>query len=99
MTPTLTLQSINERLNACSGWEAKSRVLVQLSREMPVFSNADRTDKYRIAGCESQVWLTLGWHNGLLELAADSDSRMIKGLLALVFAAYYQRPPPRSARF
>ncbi len=99
MSPALTLQTINERLNSCTGWEAKSRMLVQLSREIPVFADVDRTDKNRIAGCDSQVWLTLSWHNGLLELAADSDSRMIKGLLTLVFAAYHQRAPQESLDF
>lgn len=85
---TLSAQTICERISACAGWEAKSRLLVQLSREMPTFPETDRCETYRVAGCESQVWLKLAWHDGLLDLAADSDSRIIKGLLVLVYAAF-----------
>ncbi|SFN24024.1 cysteine desulfuration protein SufE [Formivibrio citricus] len=93
MNTPLSIPEIEERLHSCAGWEAKSRMLVQLSRELPAYPETDRTEENRVSGCESQVWLKLGWNNGALELATDSDSRIIKGLLALVYAAYRGRSP------
>ena len=91
MSPALTAQNISERLKSCMSWESKSRLLIQLSREIPAFADADRCEANHVSGCESQVWLKLAWHDGMLDLAIDSDSRVIKGLLALVYAAYQGR--------
>jgi cysteine desulfuration protein SufE len=90
---------IGERLAAAHGWEAKNRLLVQLARELPAFNETDRTEANRVAGCESRVWLKLGWHENRLDIAADSDSRVIKGLLALVLAAFQQQSPEEIATF
>lgn len=91
MNTNLTLEGITQRLQSCPGWEAKSRLLIQLAREIPPFEESERTKANRIAGCESQVWLKLQWIEGTLKLEADSDSRIVKGLLALVYAAYQGR--------
>jgi len=82
---------ITERLLAAQSWEAKNRLLVQLAGDLPPFPDHERSDANRIAGCESRVWLTRVWQDGRLVMAVDSDSRIVKGLLALIMAAYQQR--------
>lgn len=82
---------ISERLLAAQGWEAKNRLLVQLARELPPFAVEDKNDAHQVAGCESRVWLKLDWQEDRIIIAADSDSRVVKGLLALVLAAYQAR--------
>jgi len=82
---------ITEQLRAAHGWEAKNRLLIQLARDLPPFPDNERTDGNRVAGCESRVWLTLNWDEDRLTIATDSDSRIVKGLLVLVMAAYQQR--------
>ena len=42
----------------------------------------------KIAGCESQVWLLAACdENGIWHFHADSDARIVRGLIAIVFAA------------
>lgn len=99
MNTNLTQEGISQRLQSCPGWEAKSRLLIQLAREIPPFAESERSDANRIAGCESQVWLKLQWIDGALKLETDSDSRIVKGLLALVYAAYEGRNAEEVSNF
>lgn len=85
---TLTRELVAGRLAGAQGWEAKNRLLVQLARELPRLPEPERSDESLVAGCESRAWLRLDWPAGRLALQADSDSRVVQGLLALVCACY-----------
>lgn len=84
----LTREKISARLTSAVGWEAKNRMLVQLARDLPPLAEDSLTEENRVAGCESRVWLVCNWQDGKLEMAAASDSRVVQGLLALVYACY-----------
>ncbi|GGP19277.1 SufE family protein [Silvimonas iriomotensis] len=96
---SLALPTLSARLEAAHGWEAKNRLLVQLARELPAMADDLKTDAHRVAGCEAQVWLVTQWQDGHLQLQADSDSRIVKGLLTLVCAAYAGRSQDEVAGF
>lgn len=91
----ISLENLSERLSHAQGWEAKNRLLVQLARELPEFPLEMRDDAHRVSGCESQVWLWLrlddDGDNTRYQIAADSDSKIIKGLIALILAAYHNK--------
>ncbi|MGL4997065.1 MAG: SufE family protein [Deefgea sp.] len=93
----ISLDNLSERLSQAQGWEAKNRLLVQLARELPEFPIEMRDDLHRVSGCESQVWLWLrldfdkDGDNTRFQIAADSDSKIIKGLLTLILAAYHNK--------
>lgn len=85
----LSRETVAKRLAAAVGWEGKSRLLVQLAQDLPAFPEEFRVDAHRVAGCESRVWLLLDWQDGRLQILAASDSRVVQGLLALVYACYH----------
>ncbi|KAF0813238.1 Sulfur acceptor protein CsdE [Andreprevotia sp. IGB-42] len=91
--------ALSQRLDAAGGWEAKSRLLVQLARELPGLPEQEKNDTNRVSGCESTVWLITRWQDGRLQVAADSDSRVIKGLLTLLLTAYHNRSADEIQRF
>ncbi|WP_255989683.1 SufE family protein [Chitinolyticbacter albus] len=84
--------TLTRQLKSTTGWEGKNRLLVQMARELPTLPASLRTESHRVQGCESQVWLITHWQDQLLRLQLDSDSRVIKGLLVLVLAAYDGQP-------
>lgn len=88
---SLELTALRQRLADAQGWENKNRTLVQLARDLPSLPEAFRTEDHRIQGCEARVWLYTDDQNGQLALWVDSDSRVVKGLLALVWSAYAGR--------
>lgn len=53
-----------------------------------------RQDRYRYRGCQSQVWLHVSAEEGLCHLAADSDTLIIRGILALFRELLEGRPVP-----
>lgn len=72
-------------------WEDRYRYLIDLGRKLPPMAAEDRTEANRVRGCTSQVWVKaeMGAESpSRLHLAADSDAQIVKGLVALLVAAY-----------
>lgn len=88
MSGVLTQEAIEQKLAVAQGWEAKNRLLVQLARDLPRMDASLRSEANRVQGCESQVWLQCSWQEGRLSVLADSDSRVVQGLLMLVMACF-----------
>ncbi|MCB1729883.1 MAG: SufE family protein, partial [Halieaceae bacterium] len=57
------------------------------------------TEDRLVRGCQSQVWIDTALENGRLQLLADSDAFIVKGLLGLVLAAYNNRTPAEILAF
>ena len=63
------------------------KFLIQQANALPIMPHALHTPENEVHGCEAQVWLVAKWREGLLELQLDSASRVVKGLLALIYQA------------
>jgi len=83
----VTANGLIERFAGHSGWEQQYRLLIQLGKQLPPLPDAYKTAANQVQGCESQVWLATGVENGRLWLLADSDARIVRGLLAVMAAA------------
>jgi sulfur transfer protein SufE len=66
------------------GWEQRARLLMQWGERLTSMDEAQKDDEHRVHGCESQVWLSAEQVDGQWQLAAYSDARLIRGLLALL---------------
>ena len=81
--------SAQEALRAfadCPGWEQRTRLLMQWGEHLPALSDAQMCDANRVHGCESQVWLVGELRDGHWQFSANSDARLIRGLVALLLA-------------
>ncbi|UTM57868.1 cysteine desulfurase sulfur acceptor subunit CsdE [Photobacterium sp. CCB-ST2H9] len=86
-TAILTDDIVASMANA-GGWEDRYRQVIQLGKQLPALPDALKEDEVKVSGCESQVWLVKRCENGRYHFAADSDARIVKGLICLVLAAY-----------
>ncbi|MBZ9780461.1 SufE family protein, partial [Pseudomonas sp. REP124] len=68
------------------GWEQRARLLMQWGERLPALSDVDKVDANRVHGCESQVWLMGELQDGHWQFRANSDARLIRGLVALLLA-------------
>ncbi|MCD8548598.1 MAG: SufE family protein [Aeromonadaceae bacterium] len=69
-------------------WEERYRALIQLGKQLPELPPAWRGEEQELPGCESQVWLLSHQDEaGVWHFAADSQARIVRGLLAVVLAA------------
>lgn len=85
---------IVEALAFLDGWEDRYRYIIDLGRALPAMAPEDRREERLVRGCQSQVWLD--WSRdgaGLLHFRIDSDAHIVRGLVALILAAYEARTP------
>lgn len=67
--------------------------LMELGAGLPPFDPAARTREHLVPGCVSQVWVTVELADGALVVRADADSRLVRGLAAIVVAIYDGETP------
>jgi cysteine desulfuration protein SufE len=84
----ISADDIVESLSFFDSWEDRYRYIIDLGRELPELPEERRTEDRLVRGCQSQVWIDVDKHDGRLQLLADSDAFIVKGLLAVVLAAY-----------
>lgn len=77
-------------------WEDRYRHVIDLGRDLPPFDDAARTPENKVRGCASQVWITSDVQgpssDPVLHFSGDSDALIVKGLIAIAFMLYSDKP-------
>ena len=93
MTIKETQDNLIKEFEAYDNWDDKYSHLIKLGRELPEFPDDYRSEKNKIEGCQSQVWMNAKLENGAMIIEADSDAMIVKGLIALLVKIYSGHPP------
>jgi cysteine desulfuration protein SufE len=94
------LETIVETFDLLDDWEERYRYLIDLGRDLPPFPDAERRDERLVPGCMSRVWMLSQVEPGApphLTFLADSDAHLVKGLIAVLLAAYSGKTPAEIA--
>jgi len=78
-------------------WEERYAYLIELGQKMPPLPEEFKTENNIVRGCQSTVWLHKECEDGVLQLQADSDSLIVKGLAALLMQVYSGQPADEAA--
>ena len=71
------------------GWHNRHREIMLLSKQLTRLDKAARNDDSLIRGCESLAWLQASCDKqSIYTFEADSDAKVIRGLLVIVLAAF-----------
>ncbi|MGC9457537.1 MAG: SufE family protein [Halothiobacillaceae bacterium] len=76
-----------------SDWTERYQYLIEMGDHMPPYPADKQDEEHRFHGCQSQVWLNETWTDGRLHLEGTSDSKIVKGLIALLMRVYSGRTP------
>ncbi|MDF2177087.1 SufE family protein [Aliiglaciecola sp. CAU 1673] len=79
-------------LQQAKGWDAVMRELMLASLSLAVLADSERTEDKLLAGCESQVWLDVTISHDRVTLRAFSPSKVIRGLLTVMFEPLQGQP-------
>jgi cysteine desulfuration protein SufE len=90
---SISSDDIIDTLGFFDSWEDRYKYIIDLGRDLPPMPAALHTEDRLVRGCQSQVWIDTALVDGRLQLAADSDAFIVKGLLGLVLAAYNNKTP------
>ena len=86
-------EDIIETLSFFDSWEDRYRYMIDLGKSLPQIPEELHTDDRLVPGCQSQVWIESKFENGQFEFFVDSDAHIVRGLLAIVMAAYNHKSP------
>ncbi len=88
MTIKETHNKIIEQFEGLTDWDDKYSLLIKMGKELPEIPSGIKTDKYKLDGCQSQVWMNAKLENGKIFIEGDSDAMIVKGLVAILIKAY-----------
>ena len=92
--------TVTQDIENANGWQQKYRQIMLLGKKLPVMPDVLKVDDALVKGCESKVWLYIDFDHSenSLVLAGDSDTRIVKGLLALILALYNGLTPEQATQ-
>ena len=93
-----TFDAIRDDFASLADWEDRYRYVIELGQELEPLSQSAHNDANKVRGCVSQVWLeaerrTNGDGKRILHFRGDSDSHLVRGLIAIAIALFSDRPP------
>ncbi len=93
-------QKIKQDFEKLGSWQLKYRELMLLGKNLPSLSDALKTNDAKVAGCESNVWLYTGFAEDETTVlcTADSDTRIVKGLLYIILTMVNGLTPDEIAK-
>ncbi|MCW8196376.1 SufE family protein [Proteobacteria bacterium 005FR1] len=88
-----TPDQIVEDISFFDDWEERYKYIIDLGRDLPPMDESLHTPERLVKGCQSNVWIDVSEAGGKLHFQVDSDAHIVRGLLAVVMAAYQDRRP------
>ena len=95
----ITSDDVIDDLEFFDSWEDRYRYIIDLGKQLPAMDDGLKTDDRLVPGCQSQVWLEPELVDGRLNFKVDSDAHIVRGLLAMVLAAYNNKQPSEIINF
>ena len=91
----MTPEEIVEDFGWLETWDDRYGYLVDLGRRLSPMPAQDKTEETRIEGCQSGVWIKMRYAGAppALTFEGDSDSAIVKGLVAIVISLVNGRSP------
>ena len=87
-----SVDEILEEFSEMEDWEERYEYLIELGRELPRLEAGLMCEANLVHGCKSTVLLVIETvDRGTLEVRADSDSLIVKGLIVVLLSAYDQK--------
>lgn len=86
-------QQIVDEFNIFEDWMDKYNYLIELGRECPIIDEKDKKEENLIKGCQSRVWVSAKLDNGKMDIKADSDAVITKGIITLLLRVYNNQDP------
>jgi cysteine desulfuration protein SufE len=88
-----SVDEIRDSFAFFDNWEDRYKFIIDLGRALAPMDDALKVDANIVRGCQSQVWIDYRLDDGRLHFTLDSDAMIVRGLIAIVLAAFDGRTP------
>ena len=82
-----------EEFDGLDDWMDKYQMLIDLGYDLEPLEERYKTPENIIEGCQSRVWVQCDYVDGRLQLSADSDALIVKGIIALLIRVLNNQTP------
>ncbi len=93
MTISETIDQLINEFNQFDDWMDKYNYLIEMGRSVPLIDETQKTDANLIVGCQSRVWLSSEYRDGIIYFTADSDAVITKGIAFLLIRVFSGHTP------
>lgn len=93
-TSSMNLDDLIQEFDDLGDWADQCELLIDIGRDLPPFPDEFRTEENKVHGCQSNVWMVADVSESdppRIELRADSDAMLVKGLLTIILMTYSGR--------
>ncbi len=91
----MNIDDIKSDFEFLDSWEDRFKYVMDLGRALPPLPDRMRSDANKVRGCASQVWVASHVDRSgpepVMTFDGDSDSHLVRGLVAVLFALYQGR--------
>ncbi|WP_159947383.1 SufE family protein [Rhizobium sp. 18065] len=97
-----TLEQMIDDFAYLDDWEDRMRFVIELGKALPDLADDDKSADNKVQGCASQVWLATSSGDGadpVMTYRGDSDAFIVRGLVAIVLAAYSGKTASKAVEF
>ena len=83
-----SIRGIESDFSNLKDWEDKYRQIIIYGKQLEPMDEANKQEKFKVKGCQSQVWLYPELKEGLIYFQADSDAMLVKGIISVLLKVY-----------
>src|SRR5271165_2539534 len=92
------IDAIRDDFASLDDWEDRYRYVIELGHTLEPLGEAAHNESNKVRGCVSQVWLerearTSADGEAILHYCGDSDSHLVRGLIAIAISLFSDRAP------
>ena len=96
-TSPTPIDEIVDNFALLDDWDDRYRYVIELGRGLASLPESERSEANKVQGCASQVWLASkvrpdGAGGPVVSFVGDSDAHIVRGLIAILFALYSDKP-------
>jgi len=91
-----TIDELIDEFGMMDDWDERYQLLLELGDEVPELADDLKTEQNRVEGCLSLVWMVAHVTDDeppIITIMANSDSHIVRGLIAILLRIYSGRPP------
>ena len=85
-------KDLSDDFSLLANWEEKYEYLIEMGMDLPAMKPENKVEKNLVKGCQSSVRFDVNCKDGNMVFEADSDSLVVKGMVAVLYKLFNNQP-------
>lgn len=85
--------NIIEEFSSFDDWFDRYNLIIEYGNSLSGLPESEHTKQNLIEGCQSNVWITAAYNDGVVHFEADSDAILVKGIVAMLLNVLNNHTP------